>query len=86
MTSWGTPPEGQANVLFGGVFGQNAGNVIVETSNSAGTLTQQDFHVVVHCDSVPASAQALRANTQKSAKPLFKKAVVRFRASGRNGH
>jgi hypothetical protein len=86
MNTWISPPEGQANVSFGGIWTSNPGTIVVETSDSAGAGAQQDFHVVVHCDSVPASAQALRANAQKSAKPLFKKAVVRFRASGRKGH
>ena len=86
MSSWGSPPEGQANVSFGAAFTQNPGTVVVETSDSAGTLTRRDFHVVVHCDSVPASAQALQANAQKSTKPRFKKPLLRLRAVARKGH
>jgi hypothetical protein len=82
MNFWQSPPEGQVNVSFGGVVTGDPGTVVVETSDSAGALVQQDFHVVVHCDSVPASAQALKANTQESAKPLFKKPVVRYRTGG----
>ena len=86
MSAWVTPPEGQVNVSFGGAWTSNPGTIVVETSNSAGALTQQDFHIVVHCDSVPASAQALQANTQKSVKPLFKKPVLRSLTGSRKGH
>ena len=41
MSAWVTPPEGQVNVSFGGAWTSNPGTIVVETSNSAGALTQQ---------------------------------------------
>jgi hypothetical protein len=87
MGSWSSQsPPGHAAAAFAGGFSGNPASITVETFDAAGNFLAQDFHVVVFCDTIPPSAQALRANAQKSTKPLFKKAVIRFRASGRKGH
>jgi hypothetical protein len=86
MTSWGSQPAAHASVAFGGIWTSNPGTIVVETYDAAGNRLAQDFHVVVFCGSVPASAQALRANAQQSRTPLRKSPVVRFSVPGRKGH
>ena len=82
MTFWSTVPPGHASVSFGGVWTGNPGTVVVETFDSTQTRAQKEFHLAVFCDSVPASALAVRANAAKSTKPLRHKRVVRFRVGG----
>jgi hypothetical protein len=75
--------RGEPDPIFGG---QDADEVAIVAYDSTGGLLTPPvpFKVVVFCDS--ASAQALRATTQKSTKPLRNNPVDRSGARGRKGH
>lgn len=77
--------RGEPDPIFGG---QDADEVAIVAYDSTGGLLTPPvpFKVVVFCDSVPASAQALRATTQKSSKPLRNNPVDRSGSRGRKGH
>jgi hypothetical protein len=86
MASWSSQsPPGHAAAAFAGGFSGNPADVTVETFDAAGNFVAQDFHVVVFCDTIPPSAQALRANAQKSRRPLRKRPILRFSSPGRKG-
>ncbi len=68
---WSTVPPGQVTVSFMPRSG-GLGAVVVETYDAAGNFTPRDFHLAVFCDSVPASASALRSNVQSRLGPFSK--------------
>ena len=85
-SSWSSQsPPGHAAAAFAGGFSGNPADITVETFDAAGNFMAKDFHVVVFCDTIPPTAQALRANAQKSRPPLRKRPVLRFSALGRKG-
>jgi hypothetical protein len=76
---------GEPEVFFLGLDPDEVGVVAYDTSGGL-VAPPVPFKVFVFCASAPASAQAPRANAQKSIKPLQNQRVDRSGAYGRKGH
>jgi hypothetical protein len=76
---------GEPEISFLGLDPDEVGVVAYDTSGGL-VAPPVPFKVFVFCASAPASAQAPRANAQKSIKPLQNQRVDRSGAYGRKGH